>query len=76
MPIQFLGLEGGGTVGFVRRLEKAVAVPGICSELPDKNSGHRRKIIGRERTTLNPKAGKSVPVFWPLFPLYAGAFFL
>ena len=32
--------------------------------------------IGRERTTLNPKARKSVPVFWPLFPLYAGAFFL
>ena len=32
--------------------------------------------IGRERTTLNPKARKSVPVFWPLFPLYAGPFFL
>ena len=35
-----------------------------------------RKCLGRERTTLNPKARKSVRVFWPLFPLYAGAFFL
>ena len=34
-----------------------------------------RRVLGRETTTPNPKARKSVPVFWPLFPLYAGAFF-
>ena len=27
------------------------------------------------RTTPNPKARKSLPVFWPLFPLYARVFF-
>ena len=32
---------------------------------------------GREPPlTPNPKTRKSVPAFWPLFPLYAGALFL
>ena len=31
--------------------------------------------VGRYRTTPNPKARRSLPVFWPLFPLYARAFF-
>ena len=27
--------------------------------------------VGRQRTTLNPKARKAASAFWPLFPLYA-----
>ena len=60
---------------FLRKLKKAVAVSGVCSGVLQENSGKVPGKFGRSRTTLNLKAGKAVPAFWPPFALYAKAFF-
>ena len=40
-----------------------------------RNRDRNQNCLRRSRTTLNPKARKALPASWPLFPLYARAFF-